>query len=642
MDTMAGLLRLLGLTLILAWQCGQLAHAHDPLSFSRPDLVSMRTLHLQLDADFASRTLAGYAELRLQWHAPGQTSLTLDTRDLQIEKVEIPAPQPPRQRGQRGQPWQRVPHQLGTLDPERGQPLTITLPAPSGQPVTRLRIHYRTAPQAAALQWLAPEQTLSGRAPFMFSQSESINARSWVPLQDTPALRFTYSASIGAPKGLRVLMGAQASGRKGERWQFSMPQPIPAYLLALAIGELERRELGPRTAVYAEPGRIEAAAREFADTEKMIAAAEKLYGPYRWGRYDMLVLPPSFPMGGMENPRLTFLTPTMIAGDKSLVDLVAHELAHSWSGNLVTNATWKHWWLNEGFTTYVTARITEVLYGSELATMNLQLEQSEARASLARIEPARQALLTRDADADPEKTYTDGGLAYAKGAWLLRTLEQRAGRAVFDPFLRGWFDQHAFQSATTEQFIDYLNTKLLAGHPEIMQQAELDAWLYQPGFPEQAVSAVSERLTRLNLQRQAWLAGTLPSSELKPSAWRAVEWMVFLEDLHAPKDKLAELDARFHLSASGNREIAFRFLLAAIRANYPDTRPALAEFLHSVGRMKFLAPLYRALLQQDAELARQSYAANKARYHPVTQKSLERIFAKAATATETAPAKPAL
>jgi aminopeptidase N len=485
------LLRAAACAILCQWSAA--AFALDPLSYAQYDQVKTSALHMDLKADFARKTLTGYAELSLDWIDKSARTLDLDTRDLTIARVQAKSA---------GGQWKTVPYTLDKRDAEKGQAMHIAL---ASQP-EKVRIYYHTAPTATALQWLTPQQTMSGKRPFMFSQSETINARSWVPLQDTPAVRFTYSARIDAPQGLRVVMSADndpaATGKGG--WRFTMPQPIPSYLLAIGIGELEQRTLGARTGVYAEPDRIKAAEHELADTEKMVAAAESLYGPYRWGRYDMLVLPPSFPIGGMENPRLTFLTPTMIAGDRSLVDLIAHELAHSWSGNLVTNASWKHWWLNEGFTTYVTTRILEALYGPEVATMNLQLEQEEALELLTTVAPARQALLTRDAD-DSSKTYTDDALAYPKGAWFLRTLEQRAGRAVFDPFLRGWFDQHAFQSVTTGQFVDYLRRNLLATHPEVMSEAELDEWLYGAGIPAGAQHAVSSRLAALDTARAAWL-----------------------------------------------------------------------------------------------------------------------------------------
>jgi hypothetical protein len=342
----------------------------------------------------------------------------------------------------------------------------------------------------------------------------------------------------------------------------------------------------------------------------------------------MIVLPPSFPIGGMENPRMTFLTPTMIAGDKSLVDLIAHELAHSWSGNLVTNASWKHFWLNEGFTTYVTTRIVEKLYGDEVAEMNLQVEQEEAMASLAKIPAAKQALLTRDPDTSAA-SYTDSNLVYPKGAWLLRTLEQRAGRDVFDPFLRGWFDQHAFKSATTDEFVDYLKKNLLDAHPEIMSQSELDEWLYGPGIPATAKHAASPRLAALDAQRDAWLKGELPTAELPAKNWIALEWMHFLNDIDGKASALQmqQLDQAFGLGKTGNNEIAYRFLLSSVKAGY-NVREPLNKFLMSVGRQKFVVPLYAALLKNpnEKEWARTVYARARTHYHPMTQASVDKAF----------------
>ncbi|SHH69666.1 M1 family metallopeptidase [Massilia sp. CF038] len=595
-------------------QCSALAFALDPLSYARYDQVKTTDLHMNLKADFGKKTLSGFAELSLDWLDKSARTLDLDTRELSISRIQA--------QDAKGK-WVTVPFTLDKADEEKGQALHITLAA---QP-NKVRIYYRTAPTASALQWLTPAQTMSGKRPFMFSQSQSIDARSWVPVQDTPAVRFTYSAHIDAPAGLRVVMSAdndpKATGKGG--WNFKMPQVIPSYLLAIGIGELEARPLGARSGVYAEPKRIKAAEYEFGDTEKMIAAAEALYGPYRWGRYDMLVLPPSFPFGGMENPRLTFLSPTMIAGDRSLNDLIAHELAHSWSGNLVTNASWKHFWLNEGFTEYVTARITESLYGADVATMKLQLEQEEALASLAKIEPAKQILITKSADTSSAE-YADEGLVYPKGAWLLRTLETRAGRAVFDPFLRGWFDQHAFQSVTTEQFVDYLQKNLLAAHPDLMSAAELEEWLHAPGIPASAPRVTSPRLTALDTLRAAWLKGEVPTAKLETKTWTATEWMKFLNDIDnkATAAQLKELDDAFAVGKTGNNEVAFRFYRASIHAGYRGIREPLNAFLMSVGRQKFVVPLYTALRQnpEDKAFAEAVFKKARERYHPATQKTV--------------------
>ncbi len=611
------LLRATACAILSQWSA--YAFALDPLSYAKYDQVKTTALHLDLKADFTRKTLGGYAELTLNWIDKKAATLDLDTRDLAISKIEA--------QDAKGA-WAPVKYTLDKLDAEKGQALHVALP---GQP-GKVRIHYRTAPTAAALQWLTPKQTMSGKYPFMFSQSQPINARSFMPVQDTPAVRFTYTARIEAPEGMRVVMSAdndpKATGKGG--WTFTMPQPVPSYLVAIGIGELEARTLGGRTGVYAEPQRIKAAEYELADTEKMVAAAESLYGPYRWGRYDMLVLPPSFPIGGMENPRLTFLTPTMIAGDRSLVDLIAHELAHSWSGNLVTNASWKHWWLNEGFTTYVTTRILEKLYGEEVATMNLQLEQEEALESLKGIPKEKQALVTRDPDTS-SKHYTDEGLAYPKGAWFLRTLEQRAGRAAFDPFLRSWFDQHAFQSVTTDQFVAFLRANLLAKNPKIMSDAELDEWLYGPGIPSSAKKAVSTRLAKLNDTTARWLKGDLTTAQLDTKGWKAEEWMKFLNDIDNKADaaRLEELDKAFGLAKTGNNEVAFRFYRAAVHAGYKGVRPHLEAFLMSVGRQKFVVPLYTALRAKpdDRAWAERIYKAARERYHPETQGSVDKAMA---------------
>ncbi len=600
-------------------QLSSLAHALDPLSYARYDQVRTSALHLDLKADFTRKTLSGHADLSLEWLDPAARELVLDTRELKIAKVQVQ---------DAGGQWRTAPHKLDKADEEKGAALRIALKA---QP-SKVRIHYRSAPSATALQWLSPQQTMSGKKPFMFSQSQSIDARSWVPLQDTPAVRFRYSAKIAAPAGLRVLMSANndpaATGKGG--WKFEMPQPIPSYLLAIAIGELEVRALGPRSAVYAEPARIEAAAHELADTEKMIDAAQALYGPYRWGRYDMVVLPPSFPFGGMENPRITFLTPTMIAGDRSLVSLIAHELAHSWSGNLVTNATWKHFWLNEGFTNYVTTRIIEVLYGRDFAMMDLRLEQEELYAKLKTIDPKNQTLVTLGPDQDPANTYVDDGLAYTKGAFFLLTLEQRVGRAVFDPFLRGWFEQHAFQSVTSDQFVDYLRKNLLAQHPQAMSAAELAVWLHDAGMPANVVRAESPRLTALDTQRAAWVAGQLPTAKLDTVKWSAFEWIHFLTTIagSASADQMRDLDRAFALAKSANNEVAFHFYIASIKAGYTEVREPLRAFLTTVGRRKFVLPLFTALMEKPADQAwaREVYASARPRYHSVTSSAVDKLM----------------
>ncbi len=430
------------------------AHAAtDPQSYAETDKVRVTALKLDLDVAFKSSQLIGTAELTLDWRDKAARTLKLDTRDLAIASVDAI--------GADGKA-SPVKFDLAARDKILGSALVIDLP----QQTTKVKISYATSPAASGLQWLPPLQTAGKKHPFLFSQSQAIHARSWVPLQDTPAVRFTYTADLKVPEALRAVMSAGNDPKHAlsGTFHFEMDKPIPSYLLAIAVGDIAVKPTGPRTAVYAEPSMVEKAAKEFEDTEKMIVATEKLYGPYRWGRYDILVLPPSFPFGGMENPRMTFATPTVIVGDKSLVSLVAHELAHSWSGNLVTNSSWKDIWLNEGFTSYVERRIVEALYGREQADMEDVIGQFGVKQEMTGLPPADQLLALKPLDGrDPDEALTE--VPYVKGAWFLTYLENAYGRATFDAFLRGYFDHFAFQSIDTDTFLDYYNKNLAQKHP---------------------------------------------------------------------------------------------------------------------------------------------------------------------------------
>src|SRR5688500_8692498 len=335
--------------------------ARDESSFARPEVARVTHVALDLNADFAAKRMAGIATLDIQ-AAPGAQEIVLDSKGLEIERIA----------DAQGRPLQ---YALGPGDERRGQPPPVRI-----GDARRIAIRYRSAPSAEALQWLTPEQTAGRRHPSLFSQGQAILNRTWIPTQDSPGIRQTWEARITAPEPLKVVMSGERLTPEGEpagagrrAFRFRMDHPVAPYLIAIAAGDLAFRSLGPRTGVWTEPAMLDAAASELADTERMVEAAERLYGPYRWGRYDLIVLPPSFPYGGMENPTLTFLTPTFIAGDKSLVGLVAHELAHSWSGNLVTNATWADSWLNEGFTSYFENRIMEAIYGAKRAAQEAAL-----------------------------------------------------------------------------------------------------------------------------------------------------------------------------------------------------------------------------------------------------------------------------
>jgi aminopeptidase N len=585
--------------------------ARDELSHANPQAVRVTHLDLDVDLDFEGKRVDGRVVLDLE-RVDAAAPLVLDSQALAITEV----------RGEDGKPRRFT---LGDETPGMGAALTIAL-EPGDRSVT---IAYHTGAGAEALQWLAPEQTRDGKAPFLFTQGQAIFTRTWIPMQDSPGVRITYDATVRAPAGLTVLMSAEQLGRgKDGAWHFRMPQAIPPYLVALACGQLAFAPISARSGVWAEPSLVQAARDELVDTEAMIQAAEALWGPYRWGRYDVLVLPPAFPFGGMENPRLTFLTPTVLAGDKSLVSVVAHELAHSWSGNLVTNATWRDAWLNEGFTTYCEQRIVERVFGLERSLLERELDRHALEEEMKDLQPWQEVLHVDLGGHSLDDSFSI--IQYQKGAIFLRRLEVVFGRERFDRFLRGYFDAHAFQSITTQDFVAWLERELLAGDRARAAQVDVGLWLEQPGLPADAPADTSSRLVQVAKERDRFVAGAAPEA-LATRGWVTQEWQRFIQTL--PDDiapaRLAELDRAFGFTRSQNREILCDWLVLAIRRQYHPADERVEEFLLNVGRTKYVRRLYAELARTPEGMARARaiYARARPRYHAATQGSVDRLVA---------------
>jgi leukotriene-A4 hydrolase len=586
----------------------------DIHSFSNPKKVRVRHLDLDLTASFSERKLTGTAALFITRVARDSSPLVLDSHDLTIHSVQA---------GVENGPLKNVHWTLGAKDNLLGSPLTIDL-APAA---TKVLIAYECAPTATGLQWLEPAQTAGKRHPFLFSQNESIFARTWIPLQDSPGTRITYTARIHAPEDLLALMSANQKGKRDGAYEFVMELPVPSYLIALAIGDIAFSPTGPRTGVYAERPVLNRAAREFGDMERLVAAVEDLYGPYRWGRYDLLILPPSFPFGGMENPRLTFATPTVIAGDKSLVGLVSHELAHSWSGNLVTNATWSDFWLNEGFTTYIENRVQEAVYGRPQALMEQVIARRELDHELETFDQRDQILHIDLNGRSPEDAMTE--VPYIKGALFLRQLEEIFGRPTFDDFLKKYFDAFAFQSITTATMLVYLLSELLDKHPDLEKKIPLQEWIYEPGLPASAPKAVSPILEKVGSEARAWHGGKLKLSAIETKHWSTQPWLEFLQVLPSPLTavQMSQLDHAFHFTKTGNDEILDQWLKMVVAADYQPAFPRLKQFLLQVGRMKMIRPLYKELMKTPAhsKFAVEVYAQARPGYHPIAQAAIDKI-----------------
>jgi leukotriene-A4 hydrolase len=579
----------------------------DIHSFARPDEAIVRHLALDLTVDFEAHRLAGAATLHIDLPHGGR-ELVLDTNGLTVTRVTL-------------DDGTTAAFTIGDPQPYLGAPLTIAV-----KPETKwVRVDYSSSPDAAAVQWLSPEQTAGGKHPFLFTQSQAILARTWVPCQDSPGIRMTYEATVQVPKGLMAIMSAENPTEVSADgvYQFRMPQPIPSYLLALAVGDLAFKSLGSNSGVWAEKPMIDASAYELADTPKMIEAAEKLYGPYRWGQYDVLVLPPSFPFGGMENPRLTFATPTILAGDRSLVNLVAHELAHSWSGNLVTNATWNDFWLNEGFTVYFERRIMEEIAGRDYSEMLALLGFQDLQSTVAEL-PAPDTRLFLDLTGrDPDEAATK--LPYEKGYFLLRLIEETVGRTEWDAFLRDYFARHAFHSMTTTAFVK----ELQAAFPRLGDKVDVNVWINGPGIPDNAPVVRSDAFTKVEEQVKAFEGGT-PAARLATQKWSTHEWIHFLR--HLPKSltlaQMTDLDAAHGFTSSGNSEILHEWLLQAIEHRYEPAYDALERFLLRQGRRKFLKPLYQKLAEtpEGLERARRIYTKARPMYHSVSYRTIDQIL----------------
>ena len=602
-------------------------YVRDIHSHARPEIARVKHVALDLTTDFAAGTLSGTAALDITAE-PGANEIILDVRNLDIQDV----------RDASGAPLQ---FQTGASDPILGQPLTIRFPAFAPGEQRRIVIRYATRPDAAALQWLTPAQTAGGQQPFMFSQGQAILTRTWIPTQDSPGIRQTWDARITAPAGLKVVMSAEGLTTRGDAagsgmtaWRFRMTNPVPPYLIAVAVGDVAFQAIDERTGVWTEPSMLAASHAEMVPTAEMVDAAEALYGRYRWGRYDLLILPPSFPFGGMENPRLTFATPTIIAGDQSLVSLVAHELAHSWSGNLVTNATWVDFWLNEGFTVYFENRIMEAVYGRDRALMLQSLGWGDLQSTLADLPAADTRLKLDLAGRDPDEGLTD--VAYEKGAAFLHTIERTVGRERFDAWLKGYFERNAFRPMTTERFLEDIRTHLVTT-PELELRLMMDAWIYQPGMPSNWVPPVSGAFAPVDAAARAFFADGGPATAIPWAGWSTQERQRFLawrpEGRAAGADwltpaQLADLEATLKLREEGNAELVFAWLQIAVQHRYQPAVPTLEKFLTTMGRRKFVLPLFTSLWAEGdwgRGIATPLYARARPGYHPVTTNSVDAV-----------------
>ena len=597
---------------------------HDAHSYSNTDAIRTKHLDLELDVDFEKKTIYGVARHHMERLKDTDTAI-FDINGPEIQKVTL---------GKKGQE-KETDFIIGSMQEFIGQPLSIKI----DKNTEYINIYYKTTENAGALDWMEPELTEGKEHPYLYTQGQAILTRTWIPVQGTPANRITYSADVTVPSELMALMSASNPKEKNPegKYHFEMKQPIPVYLIALAVGNLEYKSLGKNCGVYTEPEMLNKAVWEFVDLPKMIQAAESLYGPYQWEQYDIIVLPYSFPFGGMENPRLTFANPTLIAGDRSAVSVIAHELAHSWSGNLVTNASWNDFWLNEGFTVYFENRIMEELYGKEVADMLALIEFQELQTEMAELDEKDTHLKLQLSKRNPDDGMTS--IAYVKGAFLLKTLERDFGRQRFDTFLKKYFKDHAFKTLTTEQFKEYLEENLIN---QTDVKFNIDEWLYKPGLPKNCYAVSSPRFEKIQelarefakgkdiFKKPAKKKGKKQLPALNRSQYVPQEWQAFIRALPKKMDpeRLALIDQKLHFNTWGNAEVATEWYVLGINSDYTAIRPDIEKFISKVGRRKFLLPIYTALNgnPQSKQWGLEVYKRYRNNYHPVSIATMDDLL----------------
>jgi leukotriene-A4 hydrolase len=585
----------------------------DEHSYSKPELAVVKHLDLDIKVDFDTQTISGKASWTIDNISKGN-EIIFDENTLNITKVTL------------GDDEKETKFELGKDVEFHGKPLHITIEPNT----TKVNIYYSTTKEAVALQWLSPAQTADKKKPFVFSQGESVWSRTWIPCQDSPGIRFTYNAKVTVPKDLLAVMSAVNPQKKNDTgvYTFKQEKAIPSYLMAIAVGDIEFQAIDNRTGVYAEPSMLKKSAWEFAELGKMVVAAEKLYGPYRWGRYDVLVLPPSFPYGGMENPNLTFLTPGVIAGDRSLTSLLAHELGHSWSGNLVTNATWDDIWLNEGFTTYVEHRIGEAIFGKkefEMQNVIIRKELIDNVAEYGDTSPdtrLKVSLTGRNPD--------DGisMIPYVKGYAFLRVIENAVGREKFDVFIKNYFDAHAFKSITTEDFIKYYNENLTKGDKALADKIKAEDWIYKPGIPSNITPVSSADFDAIDNIQKSWRETGVKGLSQKITS--TAEKQHFID--HLPADittkEMEAIDNEFNFTKGGNFIIKRQWFVQAVIHNYKPAYPAIEQFLIGISRTGSVMMLYKEMAKtpEGKIWAKQVFEKAKPGYHATTIQAVEDLL----------------
>lgn len=607
----------------------------DPNTLSNYNAWRTKHTTANFEIDFDAKHLKGDVTLSLERLARSESSITLDTSYLDVSSVKV--------QGEEAK-FELTSSRQGPY----GSPLKIIVSEKHQGPQFDVNISVKTTKDCTALQWMTPAQTSNKKHPYMFSQCQAIHARSLFPCQDTPDVKSTYTFNIrsslpvlasGLPTGARDFKHGQ-EGKPGTLlYTFNQPIPMASYLFALASGDLASASIGPRSSVWTGPEELTACQWEFAaDTEKYIQTAESIVSPYAWTQYNILVLPPSFPYGGMENPIFTFATPTVVSGDRQNVDVIAHELSHSWSGNLVSNASWEHFWLNEGWTTYLERRLQAAIHGGfQHRDFSAIIGWKALTDSINQFGTDHEftKLIPNLKGQDPDDAFSS--IPYEKGFTFLLHLEKLLGLEKWDAFIPHYFKTYSRKSVDSYEFkstlLAFFATDATA--TEKLNSLEWDSWFYSPGFPPKPDFDTSLVDECYDLAAK-WTAAVHAPRSFTPhpadvEGWTANQLLVFLETLQTASPLLTpqlvqSLGAAYSLRSSRNVEVLSRYYVLGLKAGDEVVYQPAAELLSRVGRMKFVRPLFKGLLRRDAGLARRTVEANREFYHPICWGMIEKIL----------------
>uniref|UniRef100_A0A3P8Z2K2 Aminopeptidase B n=1 Tax=Esox lucius TaxID=8010 RepID=A0A3P8Z2K2_ESOLU len=600
----------------------------------------IKHFHLDLSLDFEQRTLRGTETLQLKCIQDSQTELLMDIHpSLSIQDVSFCGTE----------------EDSGSVKVEfltrnftsYGTTLVVKCPSPCKIEEDIQVVIQFVASDGPGVCWLKPEQTAGKAKPYVFTQGQAVLNRSFFPCFDTPAVKSTYSASVKVPDGFTAVMSAsKGEHRKADNtFLFTMEQPIPSYLVALAVGDLVSAEVGPRTRVWTEPCLLQAATEEYDGViEEFLAVGEKLFGPYVWGRYDVLFMPPSFPFGGMENPCLTFVTPCLLAGDRSLADVIVHEICHSWFGNLVTNANWGDFWLNEGFTMYAQRRVCTEIYGEAYASLEAATGRALLRQHMDNTgedHPLNKLRVKIKPGVDPDDTYNE--TPYEKGFCFVSYLAHLAGeQSRFDAFLKAYIDKFKFRSIMAEDALEFY----LEYFPDLKKKdvhkiegLEFDTWLNVSGWPPylpdlsagQSLMKPAEQLSEL------WGAEGLDMTSIRKiniQAWKTYQTAYFLEKIieksPLPRGNIEKLEGEYpHIVKSNNAELRLRWAQIIAKNQHQPGYQHVRNFLSCQGKQKYTLPVYRALWNGSEEtraLATEIFNATSHQLHINVCKNVKKII----------------